>query len=46
MFGGTASGPGNLNAFFKENSYNALDMVGTVQGNLPASHAATGIGEE
>lgn len=33
MFGATATGPGNLNAFFKENSYNKLDMVGTVVGN-------------
>ena len=41
MFGATASGPGNLNAFFKENSYNALDLVGTVVGASPNTACAT-----
>jgi len=41
MFGATASGPGNLNAFFKENSYNTLDLVGTVRGDSPNTACAT-----
>ena len=41
MFGGTATGPGNLNDFFKENSYNALDVVGTVVGNNGGTGCAT-----
>jgi M6 family metalloprotease-like protein len=37
MFGATATGPGNLNDYFKEISYNQLNLVGQITGNADNS---------